>query len=103
MKNLDNYFNLARATVEKMQQMADKVQTTDKEREKSYQVMEEMKRRGETVNDKLWNLETRMDSRSREQAESSCAIQPKLDALLRNSIAQEKTIPEKSEKVTKTL
>ena len=37
MKNLDTYFKLARATEEKIQQMADKVQTTDKEREKSYQ------------------------------------------------------------------
>ena len=61
-----------------------------------------MKRRGATVNDKFWNLETRMDSMSREKAESSCAIQSKLDALLRNSIAQEETIPEKTEKLTGT-
>ena len=63
--------------------------------------MEEMKRRGETVNDKFWSLETRMDSMSREQAESSCAIQSKLDALLRNSIAQEKTIPEKNREINR--
>ena len=57
-----------------------------------------MKRRGETVNDKFWNLETRMDSMSREQAETSCTLQSRLDALLRNSIAQEKTIPEKKQR-----
>ena len=31
--NLDNCFNLARATEEKLQQMSEKVETTDKERE----------------------------------------------------------------------
>ena len=55
-----------------------------------------MKRRGATANDKFWNLEIRVDSMSREQAENSCAIQSKLDALLKNFIAQEKTIPEKN-------
>ena len=44
------------------------------------------------MNEKLWNLETRMDTMSKEQAESSGAIQPKLDALLRNSIAQDKLV-----------
>ena len=34
-ENLDNCFNLARATEEKLQQMSDKVETTDKEREKN--------------------------------------------------------------------
>ena len=58
--------------------------------------MEEMKRRGETVNDKFWNLEKGMDSMSREQADTSCTLRSKLDALLRNSLAQEKTIPEKN-------
>ena len=33
-ENLDNYYVLARATEEKLQQMSDKVETTDKEREK---------------------------------------------------------------------
>ena len=39
-----------------------------------------------------------MHTKSRDQAESSFAIQFKLDALLRNSITQEKTASEKSEK-----
>ena len=34
-ENLDNYFNIARATGEKLQQMSDKAETTDKEREKT--------------------------------------------------------------------
>ena len=51
-----------------------------------------MKQRYDTVNDKLWNVETRMDTMSKDQAESSCAIQSKLDALLRNSIAQDKLV-----------
>ena len=52
--------------------MADKVETTDKERDKHIKkYMEEMKKRYETVNDKLWNLKTRMDTMSKEQAESS--------------------------------
>ena len=32
---LDNYFNLAKATEEKLQQMSDKVETSDKDREKN--------------------------------------------------------------------
>ena len=57
--------------------------------------MEEMKKRYDTVNEKLWNLETRMDTMSKDQAESSCAIHSKLDALLRNSIAQDKLATDK--------
>ena len=53
--------------------------------------MEENKKRYETVNEKLWSLATRMDTMSRDQAESSCAIQSKLDALYRNSITQNST------------
>ena len=103
MKNLDNYFNLARATEEKMHQMADKVQTTNRQGARKIISRKVWRKwRGETVNDKLWNLETRMDSMSREQAESSCAIQSKLDALLRNFMAQEKKIPEKTKKLTGT-
>ena len=34
-ENLDNYFNLVRATEEKLQQMSDKVEATDKDREKN--------------------------------------------------------------------
>ena len=63
---LDNYFVLARSTEGKLQQMAEKVDTTDKKREKHIKKdMEEMKKRYDTVNDKLWNLETRMDALSR--------------------------------------
>ena len=70
--------------------MSDKVEATDKEREKHIKKdMEETKQRYDTVNDKLWNLETRMDTMSKDQAESFCAIQSKLDALLKSSIAQE--------------
>ena len=54
-----------------------------------------MKKRHDTVNEKLGSLETRMDTIGKDQAESSCAIQSKLDALLRNSIAQKKFVVEK--------
>ena len=95
-ENLDNCFNLARATEEKLQQMSDKVEATDKEQEKHIKKdMQEMKQRYDTVNEKLWNLETRMDTMSKDQAESSCAIQSKLEVLLRKSIAQEKLVADK--------
>ena len=54
-----------------------------------------MKKRYDTVNEKFWNLVTRKDTMSKEKAESSCTIQSKLDALLRNSIAQDKLVVEK--------
>ena len=67
--------------------------TTDKEREKYIKNdKEEMKKQFDTRNNHVWNLEKRIDTMSRDQAESSCAINLKLDALLRNSIAQEKTV-----------
>ena len=45
-ENLDNFFVLARATEEKLQQMSDKVEATDKEREKHIKKdMEELKKR----------------------------------------------------------
>ena len=92
---LDNYFNLARATEEKLQQMSDKVEATDGERDKNIKKdMQEMKQRYDAVNSQLGSLETRMDTRRRDQAESSCAIQAKLDAILRNSTSQDR--PEKS-------
>ena len=70
-ENLDNYYVLARAMERKLQQMADKVETTDKEREKHIKIdMEERKKRNVTVRGKLWNLETRIDTMSKEQAES---------------------------------
>ena len=79
--------------------MTERVETTDKDREKNIKKdREEMKRRYETVNDELWSLETRMDTMSRDQAESFCAIQSKLDALWRNSIPQEETLSQKLEK-----
>ena len=84
---LDNYFNLARATEEKLQQMSDKVEATDGERDKNIKKdMQEMKQRYDAVNSQLGSLETRMDTMRRDQAESSCAIQAaKLDAILRKS------------------
>ena len=45
-KYLDSYFNLARATEEKLQQMSDKVEATDIDREKNIKKdMPEMKQR----------------------------------------------------------
>ena len=71
--------------------MSDEVETTDKEREKHIKKnMEELKKRYDTVNEKLLNLETRMDTMRKDHAESCCAIQYKLDALKRNSKAQDK-------------
>ena len=55
------------ATEQKLKQMAERVETTDKEQEKFIKNdIEEMKRRYETENEKLWNLETRMDTMSRD-------------------------------------
>ena len=74
-ESLNNCFNLARATEEKLQQMSDKVEATDKEKEKNIKKdMQEMMQRYDTVNSKLWSVETRIDTMSRDQAENSCAI-----------------------------
>ena len=54
-----------------------------------------MKKRYDTVNEKLWNLETRMDTLSKDEAEIFCAIQSKLYALWKNSIAQDKLVADK--------
>ena len=90
---LDNYFNLARATEEKLQQMSDKVEATDGERDKNNKKdMQEMKQRYDAVNSQLGSLETRMD-----QAESSCAIQAKLDAILRNSTSQDRPMTDRTQ------
>ena len=95
---LDNYFHLARATEEKLQKMSDKVETTDEEREKNIRKdMQEMKQRYDAVNCQLGSLETRMDTMSREQAESSSAIQTKLDAVLRNSTQQDRPAAERTQ------
>ena len=76
--------------------MPEKLEATDKEREKLIKKdMQEMKQRYETVNGKLWNLETRRDTMSRDQAERSCDIQSKLDASLRNSTAQQKLVTDR--------
>ena len=95
---LDNYFNLAKATEEKLQQMSDKVDATDGERGKNIKKdMQEMKQRYDAVNSQLGSLETRMDKISRDQAESSCAIQAKLDANLRNSTSQDRPAAERTQ------
>ena len=95
---LDNYFHLARATEEKFQKMSDKVETTDEEREKNIRKdMQEMKQRYDAVNCQLGSLETRMDTMTREQAESSSAIQTKLDAILRNSTQPDRPASERTQ------
>ena len=77
--------------------MSDKVEATYKEREREREKkikkdMQEMKQQYETVNSKLGSLETKIDTMSRNQAENSCAIQSKLDALLRHSTSQDKLV-----------
>ena len=96
---LDNYFNMAKATEEKLQQMSDKVEATDKDREeKINKDMQVMKQRNDAaVNSQLGSLETRMDTMSRDQAESSCAIQAKLDAILRNSTSQDRPVTDRTQ------
>ena len=59
--------------------------------------MQEMKQRYDAVNSQLGSLETRMDTVSRDQAESSCAIQAKLDAILRNSTSQDRPAAERTQ------
>ena len=78
--------------------MSDKVEATDKDREKNIKKnMQEMMQRYDTVSSKLGNLETRMDTMSRDQAKSSCAIQSKLDAILRNSITQDNLVTNRAQ------
>ena len=75
---------------------SDKVEATDKEREKNIKKdMQEMKQGYDTVNSKLGSLETRIGTMSRDRAESSCAIQIKLDAILRNSTTQDKLVTDR--------
>ena len=59
--------------------------------------MQEMKKRYDAVNSQLVGLETRMDTMRRDQAASSCAIQAKLDAILRNSALQEKPVTDQTQ------
>ena len=97
-EHLDSYFNLARATEEKLQQMSDKVDATNGERDKNIKKdMQQLKNRYDDVNSQLGSLETRMDTMSRNQAESSCAIQAKLDAILRNSTSQERPAADRTQ------
>ena len=95
---LDNYFNLARATEEKLQQMSNKVEATDGERDKNIKKdMQEMKQRYDAVNSQLGSLDTRMDTMRRDQAESSCAIQANLEAILRNSTSQGRPVTDQTQ------
>ena len=94
---LDNYLNLAKATEEKLQQMSDKVEATDKYREENIDKdMQVMKQQYDAVNSQSGILETR-DTMSRDQAESSCAIQAKLDAILRNSTSQDRPVTDRTQ------
>ena len=78
--------------------MSAKVDTTDGERDKIIKKdMQEMKQRYDAVNSQLGSLETRMDTMSRDQAESSCAIQAKLYAILRNSTSQDRSAAERTQ------
>ena len=78
--------------------MSDKVEATDKDREENINKdMQAMKQRYDTVNSKLGSLETRMDTMSRDQAESSCAIQAKLGANLRNSTSQDRPVTDRTQ------
>ena len=95
---LDNYFNLARATEEKLQQMSDKVEATDGERDKNIKKdMQEMKQRYDAVNSQLGSLETRTDTMRREQAEILCAIPANIDAILRNSTSQDRPVTDQTQ------
>ena len=93
-----NYFNLAKATEEKLQQMSVKVEATDKDREENINKdMQAMKQRYDAVKSQLGSLKTRMDTMSRDQAESSCAIQAKLDVILRNSTSQDRPVTDRTQ------
>ena len=95
---LDIYFNLAKATDERLQQMPDKVDATNEERDKNIKKdMQQLKNRYDDVNSQLGSLEKRMDTMNRNQAESSCAIQAKLDAILRNSTSQERPAADRTQ------
>ena len=95
---LDSYFNLAKATDERLKEMSDKVEATNEERDKNIKKdMQQLKNRYDDVNSQLGSLEKRMDTMSKNQAESSCAIQAKLDAILRNSTSQERPAADRTQ------
>ena len=78
--------------------MSDKVNATDEEREKNIKKdLQQMKQQYDDVNSQLGSLEMRMDAMSRNQAESSCAIQAKLDAILRNSTSQDRPAADRTQ------
>ena len=95
---LDSNFNLAKATDERLKKMSDKVEATNEERGKNIKKdMQQLKNRYDDVNSQLGSLEKRMDTMSKNQAESLCAIQAKLDAILRNSTSQERTAADRTQ------
>ena len=95
---LDSYFNLAKATDERLQQMSDKVDATNEERDRNIKKdMQQLKNRYDDVNSQLGSLEKRMDIMNRNQAKSSCAKQAKLDAVLRNSTTQERPAADRTQ------
>ena len=78
--------------------MSDKVEATDKDREENINKdMQVIKQRCDAVNSQLGSLEMRMDTLSRDQAESSCAIHAKLDAILRNSTSQDRPVMDRTQ------
>ena len=78
--------------------MSDKVDATNGERDKNIKKdLQKLKNRYEDVNSQLGSLETRMDKMSSNQAVSSCAIQAKLDAILRNSTSQERPAADRTQ------
>ena len=78
--------------------MSDKVDATNEERDKNIKKdMQQLKNRYDDVNSQLGSLEKRMDTMNRNQAESSCAIQAKLDAILRNSTSQERPAADRTQ------
>ena len=86
-ESLDNYFTMPRSTKERLQQIAEKNEKTGKDCEKLIEKGEEvMRKHYESVNGKLWSMAKKMGTMSEERAKSSCAIQSKLNALLRNFI-----------------
>ena len=69
---LDSYFNLAKATEERLKEMSDNVETTNEERDKNIKKdLQQLKNRYDDVNSQLGSLEKRMDTMSKNQAESS--------------------------------
>ena len=82
----------------KLQQMSDKVEATEKDREENINNdMQVMKQRYDAVKSQLGSLETRMDTMNRDQAESSCAIQAKLVAILKNSTSQDRPVTDRTQ------